>query len=53
MAKVIQKLGAGTYVGMGGAFFGPRTQAAVRNFQARSGLPVNGVVDLRTWKAMG
>lgn len=53
VAKVIQKLGAGTYVGMGGAFFGPRTQAAVRNFQARSGLPVNGVVDLRTWKAMG
>lgn len=53
VAKVIQRLGAGSYIGMGGAHYGPRTQFAVRQFQARSGLPVNGVVDLRTWKAMG
>lgn len=53
VAKVIQRLGAGSYIGMGGAHYGPRTQFAVRQFQARSGLPVNGVVDLHTWKAMG
>lgn len=53
VAKVIQRLGVGSYIGMGGAHYGPATQFAVRQFQARSGLPVNGVVDLRTWKAMG
>lgn len=33
--------------------FGQRTEAAVRTFQASKGLPANGIVDLRTWTALG
>lgn len=33
--------------------FGPRTRAAVKRFQHRSGLPRTGVVGRRTWKALG
>ena len=34
-------------------YFGPRTKAAVKRFQHRSGLPRTGVVGRRTWKALG
>lgn len=33
--------------------FGPKTLAAVKAFQSTKGLPVTGVVDSATWKAMG
>lgn len=33
--------------------FGPQTEAAVRTFQSRRGLPVTGIVDVRTWTALG
>lgn len=33
--------------------FGRRTEAAVREFQRRSGLVANGVVGRQTWEAMG
>ncbi len=33
--------------------FGPETEAAVRRFQAEHGLPANGIVDARTWAALG
>jgi peptidoglycan hydrolase-like protein with peptidoglycan-binding domain len=33
--------------------FGPATTAAVREFQRRSGLPVDGEVDTATWRALG
>lgn len=33
--------------------FGPRTLAAVKAFQKEKGLPVTGVVDAATWKALG
>lgn len=33
-------------------WFGPKTQAAVRAFQAREGLAVTGVVDKWTWRAL-
>lgn len=32
--------------------FGPLTEAAVRNFQARAGLDVTGVVDPSTWRRL-
>lgn len=32
--------------------FGPATAAAVRTFQTREGLPVDGVVDARTWSRL-
>ena len=34
-------------------YFGPRTEAAVKRFQRRSGLPGTGMVGPRTWKALG
>ena len=48
---VQQRLGiwsSGTLASVNGTF-----QAAVRNFQARAGLPRTGVVDRTTWDAMG
>ncbi|GIE90776.1 peptidoglycan-binding domain-containing protein [Actinoplanes regularis] len=32
--------------------FGPKTEAATRDFQAVEGLPVTGVVDEATWKVL-
>lgn len=32
--------------------FGPKTQAAVRRFQASTGLPANGVLATRTWREL-
>ena len=32
--------------------FGPGTEKAVKDFQKKSGLPVNGIVDLKTYKAI-
>jgi peptidoglycan hydrolase-like protein with peptidoglycan-binding domain len=34
-------------------YFGTTTDAAVRDFQSHSGLPVNGIVDPTTWHALG
>jgi len=34
-------------------FFGPRTEAAVRAFQAFDRIPVTGIVDVATWVALG
>lgn len=36
----------------GDGWYGPRTATGVRQFQARNGLPVTGVVDRRTWDAL-
>lgn len=33
--------------------FGPQTQSALKKFQQAAGLPVNGVADAGTWKALG
>ncbi|MBM6948828.1 NlpC/P60 family protein [Mordavella massiliensis] len=51
--KVIQALGLGNGIGMGGAFYGHNVENAVRSFQARSGLSQTGNVDLLTWMRMG
>lgn len=51
--KVIQRLGLGSGVGMGGAFYGTSVQNAVKNFQRQNGLSQTGVVDLLTWVRMG
>jgi peptidoglycan hydrolase-like protein with peptidoglycan-binding domain len=32
--------------------FGPKTEAATKEFQQREGLPVTGIVDEATWKAL-
>ena len=34
-------------------YFGPGTEAAVREFQGRAGLAVSGVMDAATWSALG
>lgn len=34
-------------------FFGPSTEASVKEFQRRSGLRVDGVVDEQTWRKLG
>jgi D-alanyl-D-alanine carboxypeptidase (penicillin-binding protein 5/6) len=39
-------------IGTDGAF-GPNTATAVRRFQGRAGLPETGVVDAKTWRALG
>ena len=51
--KVIQKLGLGSGVGMGGAFYGNNVVNAVKKFQKAHGLTETGNVDLLTWLAMG
>ena len=51
--KVIQRLGLGTGIGMGGAFYGTNVQNAVRNFQRQNGLSQTGNVDLLTWLRLG
>ena len=33
-------------------FFGPKTEAAVRDFQEKHGLKVDGIVTLNVWQAM-
>jgi hypothetical protein len=39
-------------VATGPGVFGPRTEAAVRRFQEREGLPVSGMVGPQTWSAL-
>lgn len=51
--KVIQRLGLGNGIGMGGAYYGTNVQNAVREFQKNNGLPQTGVVDYMTWARMG
>lgn len=51
--KVIQKLGLGSGIGMGGAFYGNNVVNAVKNFQKSHGLPQTGNVDLITWLRLG
>ena len=51
--KVIQRLGLGSGIGMGGAFYGHNVESAVRSFQRRSGLSQTGNVDLLTWLRLG
>lgn len=51
--KVIQRLGLGSGVGMGGAFYGTSVENAVKSFQKQKGLSQTGVVDLITWIDMG
>jgi len=43
----------GFYRGIVDGDFGGRTQRAVRQFQRSQGLPVTGVVDHATWRALG
>lgn len=51
--QVIRRLGLGTGIGMGGAFYGTNVQNAVANFQRANGLSPTGVVDLLTWLRLG
>ena len=51
--KVIQKLGLGSGIGMGGAIYDNKVVNAVKKFQKAHGLEETGNVDLLTWKAMG
>ncbi len=48
--KVQVKLGMGTE---NYAIVGPRTISKIKEFQKKKGLSVTGVVDYKTWKAMG
>lgn len=50
MLQGVLKIGFG-YTGAIDGIFGPVTDAAVRNFQSDSGLPVTGIMDERTWMA--
>ncbi len=51
--QVIRRLGLGSGIGMGGAFYGHNVQNAVANFQRNNGLSVTGNVDLLTWLRLG
>ena len=51
--QVIRKLGLGSGIGMGGAFYDHSVENAVRNFQRKNGLSQTGNVDLLTWLRMG
>lgn len=51
-ARVVGFFG-GNYTGMGGAYYSQSLANKVRTFQQNNGLPVTGVVDLATWRAMG
>lgn len=51
--KVIQRLGLGNGVGMGGAIYGHNVENAVKKFQGQVGLAQTGNVDLLTWIRMG
>ena len=42
---------AGHYNGLADGVFGPGTDRAVRAFQARVGLPQDGIVDMEVWMA--
>lgn len=44
---------AGHYNGLADGVFGPGTDRAVRAFQARVGLPQDGIVDMEVWMALG
>ncbi len=50
---VMQALGLGDGVGMGGAFYGDNVILAVKAFQMNAGLPATGIVDYDTWITMG
>ena len=49
----LQLLGAGFDPGPVDGWFGPRTQAAVREFQSSRGLDIDGWVGPQTWSALG
>ena len=51
--QVIRRLGLGSGIGMGGAFYGESVQNAVSNFQRNVGLNPTGNVDLLTWLRLG
>lgn len=51
--QVIRKLGLGSGIGMGGAFYSTEVQNAVANFQRNAGLVATGNVDLLTWLRLG
>lgn len=51
--KVIQRLGLGSGIGMGGAFYSQGVANAVAAFQRSKGLSATGTVDLLTWLYLG
>lgn len=51
--KVIQRLGLGSGIGMGGAFYSQGVADAVAAFQRSKGLSATGNVDLLTWLYLG
>lgn len=46
-------INAGASPGVVDGVFGARTESAVRLVQTRNRLPVTGIVDVRTWQALG
>ncbi len=51
--RVIQRLGLGNGVGMGGAYYSSNVASSVKTFQKNNGLSQTGIVALATWKKMG